>query len=178
MKKVTLYLLFVLFSAAAVAQTDKGDWLVGGGMSINAVKNNSDFTLQPMAGYFFAKNFAAGAQVTLSFGKVYDTKNSTIGVGPFARYYFNLKDPNFKPLLQGDFDISSNHSKTNGISTSNTVTSFFLGGGAAIFINRNVAIEGLAGYNNSKYENTPAYGGFSFRLGFQVHLLGSEVKKN
>jgi Outer membrane protein beta-barrel domain len=177
MKRVTLYLACVLFSAAAVAQTDKGDWLVGGNMTINTAKNNSDFTLQPAAGYFFGKNFAAGAQLTLSFGKVYDTKTTTFGVGPFARYYFNLTDPHFKPLLQADFSILSQKIKESGTTFNNTVTTFFIGGGAAYFINRNVALEGLAGYNNSKYENTPAYGGFSFRLGFQVHLLGSEVKK-
>lgn len=179
MKRTALLLIGTLcFTAATMAQTTKGDWLVGGSMTINTTKDNSDFSLLPAAGHFFAKNFAAGAQVTLSFGKTGDTKYSDVGIGPFARYYFDLKNPNFKPLLHADFNVVSERNKTNGISVTNTVTSFFIGAGGAYFINRNVALEGVAGYNSSKFENNDANGGFRFRLGFQVHLLGSEVKSN
>ena len=177
MKKIALLVLSSLIvTAASFAQTNKGDWMVGGNLTVNTTEDNTDFTLQPSAGYFFARNFAAGAQVLLSFGKNGDTHTSSIGIGPFARYYFELKNPQFKPLLHADFNVASNRYKTNGVSTTNTVTSFFLGGGAAYFINSNVALEGVAGYNSSKFEDNDANGGFRFRVGFQIHLLGSEVK--
>lgn len=179
MKKITLFVLSSLFvSAAAFAQTNKGDWMVGGSMTVNTTKNNSDFTLVPSAGYFFVNNFVGGAQATLSFGKTGDTRSSAIGIGPFARYYFGFNNSQFKPLLHADFNVISDRDKTNGVTTTNTITSFFLGAGAAYFINNNVALEGVAGYNSSKFENNDANGGFRFRIGFQIHLLGSEVKSD
>lgn len=178
MKRIVLSVMsLIVMSVAVNAQTDKGDWMVGGEMTINTTKGNTDFTLQPNAGYFFANNFAAGAEFLLSFGKKDQTKYSSFGVGPFARYYFNLKDEHFKPLVQGSFGISTETDKNPAFKDSYTVTTFFLGAGAAYFINRNVALEGLAGYNNSKVENNDANGGFRFRIGFQVHLLGGEVKR-
>jgi hypothetical protein len=178
MKKIVLGILSVItMSLAANAQTDKGDWMVGGNMTINTTSGNSQFTLNPNAGYFFANNFAAGANVLLSFGKFDQTKSSAFGIGPFARYYFNVKDEHFKPLVHVGFDISSRTDKGPNYKDSYTVTELFVGGGAAYFINQNVALEGLAGYNNSKVENFSGQGGFQFRLGFQVHLLGHEVKK-
>jgi outer membrane protein W len=167
----------VLTASIANAQTDKGDWMVGGNMTINTTTNNSQFTLQPSAGYFFAKNFAAGSELTLSFGKFGDTRTSAVGVGPFARYYFELKNGKFKPLIHADFSIANEVTKYQGLKTSNTVTSFFIGAGGAYFINDNVALEAVAGFNRSKVESADPEGGFLFRIGFQVHLLGQEVSR-
>ncbi len=182
MKKIVFCLLTVTALATRTqAQTEKGDWLVGGNMTINTTSGNSQFTLQPSAGYFFAHNFAAGAEFLLSFGKFGDEKTTTVGIGPFARYYFDLKEGHFKPLLHASIDFANQTTKIpvggSTVKTSNSVTSFFIGAGGAYFINDNVALEGIAGYNNSKVENLSAQGGFLFRVGFQVHLLGSEVKR-
>ncbi|MEO6315313.1 MAG: outer membrane beta-barrel protein [Chitinophagaceae bacterium] len=160
------------------AQTDKGDWMVGGNMTINTTKGNSEFTLQPSAGYFFANNFVAGAQFTMSFSKQEDTKYSTLSVGPFARYYINIKDSQFKPFFHADFNVGSTAVKIPPFDkTSTTTTSFFIGGGGAYFINSNVALEALAGYNRIKIETYDPSNGFLFRIGFQVHLLGGEVAR-
>jgi Outer membrane protein beta-barrel domain len=178
MKKIVLSLLAITVMAVAVnAQTDKSDWMVGGNMTINTTKGNSEFTFQPSAGYFFAHNFVAGAQFTLSFAKQEDTKYSTFSVGPFARYYFNIKDSQFKPFVHADFNFGSTAVKDYLGKTSTTVTSFFIGAGGAYFINNNVALEALAGYNRSKIETYDPTNGFLFRIGFQVHLLGGEVAR-
>ena len=56
MKKIAQVLLTVMIMAtAASAQTDKGDWLVGGNLTIGTATGASQFTVQPMGGYFFAK---------------------------------------------------------------------------------------------------------------------------
>jgi Outer membrane protein beta-barrel domain len=178
MKRIGLNLVAaMLIVSVANAQTDKGDWMVGGNMTINTTSNNSQFTLQPSGGYFFAKNFAAGSELTLSFGKFGDEKTSKVGVGPFARYYFELKSSDFKPLIHADFTFANLVTKSLGLKTSNTVTSFFIGAGGAYFINSNVALEAVAGFNRSKVENESPEGGFLFRIGFQVHLLGHEVSR-
>ncbi|HTL06916.1 MAG TPA: outer membrane beta-barrel protein, partial [Chitinophagaceae bacterium] len=149
MKKIVCsFLALFLLASFAKAQTEKGDWLVGGSMTINTTKGNSEFTFQPSGGYFFANNFAAGAQLQLSFSKQEDTKYSAFSAGPFARYYINIKESALKPFFHADFNIGSTGVKVPGFDkTSTTTTSFFIGAGAAYFINNNVALEALAGYN-------------------------------
>lgn len=171
MKKCTILLVCMIVSFAALAQTSQKDWLVGGNFTINTTTGNSDFTFRPNAGYFFANNFAAGAELLMSFGKTGDTKTSEWGIGPFARYYF-LKDAKFKPLVHSSFSISRQTVKDNITKIHNTVTRLYIAGGGAYFINENVALEGLAGYNRSKVGSNGSEGGFRFQLGFQVYLLG------
>jgi len=179
MKKIIMSLMAVTVMYTAInAQTEKSDWMVGGNMTINTTRGNSEFTFQPSAGYFFANNFVAGAQLTLSFAKQEDTKYSTFSVGPFARYYINIKDSDFKPFFHADFNVGSTGVKVPSFDkTTTTTTSFFIGAGGAYFINRNVALEALAGYNRIKIETYDPTNGFLFRIGFQVHLLGGEVAR-
>lgn len=179
MKRFTccLPLLFSL-SAIVHAQTDQGDWMMGGALSLNTAKKSTEFTLTPNVGYFFGRNFAAGAEMIIKFSKLGDIRHSELGVGPFARYYFELKEPVFKPYIHGAFKLSSVRTKTEGVSETETGTGFIIGLGGAYFINDNVAIDGLAGYNHTKVEDEHSYGGFIFRIGFQVHLLRREVTGN
>jgi outer membrane protein W len=176
MRKMLLFILMITSVAALEAQTNRGDWMVGGNLRINTTESNNEVTFQPMAGYFFAKSFAAGSEFKLSFSKFGSEKSTSIGLGPFARYYFNLNNSSFKPLVHSSFTFESVTTRQNSIKNRNTVTSLFIGAGAAYFINENVAIEAIAGYNRSKYENLDSEGGFAFRMGFQVHLLGREVR--
>ena len=178
MKKVIMSLLAVWVMATVVnAQTEKGDWMVGGNIVISTPTGNSQFTVQPMGGYFIAKNFAAGASVVLDFTKVGDTKYSTITAGPFARYYINLKNSAFKPFFHVEYNLGNKVTTTPVTKTTNTTGKFFLGAGGAFFINSNVALEAVAGYEHTKVQGMPVENGFLFRLGFQVHLLGSEVER-
>src|SRR5437773_1616449 len=100
MKKIIMSLLaLTVMAMASNAQTEKGDWMLGGNLTISTATGNSQFTLQPMGGYFFANNFVAGLNVTFNFQKKGDVKTDEIAAGPFARYYFNLKNSSFKPFL-------------------------------------------------------------------------------
>lgn len=178
MKKIVLSAMAAIAMVSiATAQTDKGDWMVGGNMVIKTNKNDNEFALTPSAGYFFANNFVAGAEFNLQFIKKEDTKTNIFQAGPFARYYFNLKNSDFKPFLHASFDFGTQTDKDPVVKISTTITSFFIGAGGAFFINPNVALEAVAGYNRSKIENLPPNNGFLFRLGFQVHLLGHEVAR-
>jgi hypothetical protein len=176
MKKIltAMTLFFVLTNVHA--QTNKGDIMIGGDVRINTTKSNQEFTVQPTAGYFFAKSFVAGSELKTSFTKFGDQKTTSFGAGPFARYYFNLKNSSFKPLVHSSFTFETATTRVLNSKFRSTVTSLFIGGGGAYFLNENVALEVIAGYNRSKYENVDSEGGFAFRLGFQIHLLGSEVR--
>jgi hypothetical protein len=176
MKKILCCLTVTLSFAAFVnAQTAKGDWMVGGGLSFNTTEGATSFTFMPNVGHFFGRNFAAGAEMTISTSKFGELRSTSLGIGPFLRYYLELKEPAFKPYVHGAFSVASIRSKFMGVSETETATGFLLGLGGAYFINNNVAIDGLAGYNYTKVENEDGNGGFLFRIGFQVHLLGSEV---
>jgi hypothetical protein len=68
--------------------------------------------------------------------------------------------------------------KTSVESTTESAIGFFIGGGVALFISDNVALETIMGYQNTKIENQPGRGGFNMRIGFQVYIsrLGKLVK--
>jgi len=177
MKKIFISLFAALtIISFAHAQTEKGDWMIGGSMTISTATNNSQFALEPSAGYFFAKNFVAGASFSLNFGKKGDVKTTSESVGLFARYYFDVKSPSFKPFLHAEYNIGNIVTKSDSKS-SNTMGNFLLGAGGAFFINNNVALEAVAGFNHTKVQGSSVENGFLFRLGFQVYLLGSQVRK-
>ena len=179
MKKIVLIFLMAAAMVTGVqAQTEKGDWMVGGDLIIKTPKDNSQYALQPSAGYFFAHNLVAGAIFNLDFEKVSDQKTNIQSVGPFARYYFSLKSPDFKPFLHAEWVIGNKVTTvSSGLKSSNTTGAFLLGAGGAFFINSNVALEGVAGFTHSKVQGQDPENGFLFRIGFQVHLLGSEVER-
>ena len=178
MKKIIVGFLAVMAMTTTLhAQTEKGDWMVGGNIAISTATNNSEFAIQPMGGYFVANNFVIGASVVLDFQKTGDTKYSVVSAGPFARYYINIKNSNFKPFFHAEYDLGNQVTTTPIAKTNNTTGKFLLGAGGAFFINQNVALEAIAGYAHTKVQGSPVENGFFFRLGFQVHLLGSEVER-
>ena len=175
MKRILVSLSVLLsLGLVASAQTEKGSWLVGGNLNLNTAKNNTEISFMPSAGYFFLNNFAAGANATISYSKAVDVKNTTFGIGPFARYYFGTM--NIRPFADAELSFESTKTKTTLSSDTYNSTSFFLGGGLAAFINRNVAVEAIAGYKNTSFANGPNTGGFNLRIGFQVYLSGAQVE--
>ena len=172
----TLLVVFTVMIGAASAQTESGSWLVGGNFELNTTKNDTRFAFSPSAGYFFIDNFAAGAIFDLTSSKVVDDKTTTFGVGPFARYYFGTS--NVRPLMHAQYSYISRKDKDAlGTDTYNG-GNFFVAGGLAAFINRNVALEGLAGYSRSKFRHaSEGSGGFRFKIGFQVYLSGAQMSK-
>lgn len=177
MKKTLFSLLCLGFVAVTHAQTDKGDWMVGGNFALNTAKNNTEIALSPSAGIFVVPNLALGANVTLAYAKEGTVKSTRFGVGPFARYCFT-SNSSVRPLLQSSIGFLSKTTKVSGQpSSSNNGINYFLGGGAAIFLNDQVSIDGLMGYDHTKYNSLDGSGGFALKIGFQVYLHRSQVKK-
>ena len=173
MKKNLFGLLaFTMIGLAASAQTEKDNFLVGGNFLLNTPKNNTNIAFTPTVGYFLINNFALGANVNLSYSKS-TAKTTSFGVGPFARYY--LGTLNIRPFGEADFNFTTTNTKVGSVKTSDNGTNFFLGAGLAAFINRNVAVEGLAGYSHSNYSHSAGSGGFNLRIGFQVYLSKEQV---
>ena len=174
MKKLLLSLLLTTSVAALQAQTDKGDWMVGGNFRLNT-SGNTEISLTPNAGIFFIRNFAFGGNVNLNYSKDGLTKTTSFGLGPYLRYYFGGE--NVRPILHGNFNFLSSKIKINNASTTNNGTNFFVGGGAAVFISPHVSLDILGGYDHTDYNSLDGTGGFALNIGFQVYLHKDQMDK-
>ncbi len=177
MKQITLLLASLLCVQFLFAQTDKGDWLVGGTFSLNTAKNSTTISVSPNAGYFLLDNFMLGGRLGYEFSELGTTKISSLNIGPFTRYYFHGSKA--RPFGEFDLDFQSTKLSTSLGSSTESAVGFFIGGGIALFISDNVALETIMGYKNTKVENQAGTGGFNMRIGFQVYIsrLGKLVKK-
>lgn len=175
MKKfITASLLIALFTTAN-AQTEKQDWMVGGGLRLNTSDNNTEIAFQPNAGIFVIKNLAVGANISLDYAKTGNTKLTSFGIGPFVRYYFT--NAKVRPLLHASLNYLSSKVKTPVTTSTNSGLNFFLGGGAAIFVSDQVSLDILAGYDHTKYKDFDGSGGFALTIGFQVYLLKHQMDR-
>jgi hypothetical protein len=163
-----------LFTTAN-AQTEKGDWMVGGGLRLNTADNSTEIAFQPNAGLFVIKNLAVGGSISLDYSKTGLNKVTTFGIGPFVRYYFT--SAKVRPILQGNLNYLSTKVDLGGNSSTNNGLNFFLGGGAAIFVSDQVSLDILMGYDHTKYKNFEGSGGFALTIGFQVYLLRRQMEK-
>jgi hypothetical protein len=175
MKKIILALVLSGIFISVNAQTDKGDWIVGGRVDLNTADNNTHIGFTPNAATFVAHNFAVGGDLTLDYTKGGSTKITNFGIGPMARYYFT--NAMARPLLQASFGFISTKVSDPGFSSTNSGFNIFLGGGAAVFINDNVALEILMGYAHTKYKDFNGSGGFNLGIGFQVYLSKGQMNK-
>jgi opacity protein-like surface antigen len=178
MKKGMIKIVACIFFCVCIlhrseAQTEKGDWLIGGLLELNTAKNNSTFEFSPNAGYFFIDNLAIGAKLIFSYDKLGDLKVNSFGVGPFVRYYFG--ETNIKPFFAGDFDFQNQKITTSLGSNTENAFNYFLGGGAAFFINENVAVDVILGYRHTKVKEEEGNGGLNLRVGFQVYINHGQV---
>ena len=176
MKKMLLILILASGVIIANAQTKKGDWMLGGNFSLNTSDNNTEIALTPDAGLFIINNLALGANLGFIYSKSGDANVTSFGIGPFLRYYFT--NARVRPILHGSLNFLSQKTKISGFpSTTNNARSYFLGGGAAIFISDQVSIDGLMGYSHSKFKGFDGGGGFAMTIGFQVYILQSQMDR-
>ena len=173
MKKIIAIIFFAGIFYTINAQTEKGDWIVGGRVDLNTGKNSTQIRFNPGAGVFIIDNLAIGGNFAIDYAKSGDLKTTTFGVGPFARYYFTKS--NAKPLVHTAFNYISSKAKGPSTSITNNGINFLAAGGVALFINPNVAVEILAGYSHTKYKDFEGSGGFNLGIGFQVYLSKRQV---
>ena len=173
MKRILTTILWTAVIYSANAQTEKGDWLVGGRVDLNTGENSTQIRFNPNAGYFVIDNLAVGGNFAIDYAKSGDVKATDFGLGPFARYYFTKS--NAKPLIHTAFNYISSKVKGPNTSITNNGFNFLAAGGVALFMNQNVSLEILAGYSHTKYKDFDGSGGFSLGIGFQVYLTKKQV---
>jgi len=187
MKKTlsVLAVLCLLITQKTTAQLEPGNVIVGADLANFriALKSGQETSLQltPNALWMLNSNLAIGAYVTLGYSAVKDAyTNTTYGVGPMARYYFN--DPKLNLLKHGrwfgqanvgigglnynDKSAEDNDRSTNGLDIG-------FGPGYAYFITQNIAFETLLRYNGTLGFGHEAYTNYlNLHFGFQVYLPG------
>lgn len=174
MKKL-LVVLLSMATVQAMAQTEKGGFTVGGGLALQTGENTSQVMFNPNFGFFVADNFLLGGFLSGNFEKLGDTKFNEFGIGPYARYYIGKAQT--KPFVVTEFDFLSRTVKQEGIEDIKTNgTRFLFGLGFAAFINENIAVEGITGYNYSKFKNEDGSSGFTLRLGFGLYFNKRHIK--
>ncbi len=178
MKKSLLSIIALAGFIVANAQTEQGDWMVGGNFRLNTSDKNTEIVFTPNAGIFVVDNLAIGGNFSLSHTKSGNNKYTSFGVGPFARYYFTTASQTVRPIIHGSFNYLSTKNKIANVATStNTGTNFFIGGGAAAFISNSVSIDAVMGYDRTKYKSFDGSGGFAFNIGFQVYINKGLMEK-
>jgi hypothetical protein len=171
--KQLLYSFCLLLSLNVLAQTDKGDLLLGGSLGFQTGEGSNSFNFDPNVGFFVGDNFAIGGKLSFQSSKLGALNTSTFGLGPFARYYFGSTST--KPFAVTEFDFLSTSFKTNGQKTTSSGFGWLIGLGFAAFINESIAVEGVSGYNYAKFKDADGSGGFALRFGFQVYLNRKSV---
>lgn len=92
MNRIFLPFLFIFAVVSATAQINKGTILLAGSSNLSGIQQDEDsgddvmFNLSVKGGYFLMNNLTLG--LNASVDKPFGTNTKTIGIGPFARYYF------------------------------------------------------------------------------------------
>ena len=177
MRYVVLAPLCILLSFQARAQTEQENWLLGAGTDLGFLFGKIDsgredtytsFGLEGRAGYFLVDNLVVGLDLGFNSYSVGSYSESTLALGPFARYYFKMR-------LFAEAGYQFGAVTADGNDRGNT-SSFGLGAGYAAFIHEHFAIEPMLQYSltSIKWDEGSAVQGYSFGLmvNFSLYLGG------
>lgn len=181
MLKNNLSIILLSLAFCSQSQIQKGNLLIGGTGSLSYRNINksgyADIRILPNAGIFITDNIAVGTGLQLSFSIAKSTFGSTVGISPFARYYFMKKEKAafFVPLNIGiystTFKFDNNSNKTNYTGFSGSV-----GLGYTYFINPSIGLETSILYSYTQDHNnilaisTNQHNNVGVNIGFQIYL--------
>ncbi|MRR19085.1 hypothetical protein EG827_02735 [bacterium] len=141
------------------------------------------FNILPRGGYFIIDNLAAGLEVIISGYTEKDVddddtyKESTMGVGPFVRYYYPLEK--FYPFAEAEFLFGSCKEGWYNEDEKYPFISFGIYLGAAMPLGDMVTFDAAVGYMSTQYkwdevegggDIKEIYGGIGIKFGFSIYL--------
>ena len=175
MKSITITITaLLLFSNICFSQITKGNWLVGGNALFytqNGRINGSDskgynLNISPDIGYFLANKFAAGLTLNATYveniNRGAKSSSTSLGIGPFARYYFLPTENIVNIFVEGIYQYTTDF---NGFGENY----FRFSTGPVIYFNSSVGLEFTLNYAHDNTANISAKT-ISFGVGFQIHL--------
>ena len=193
--KKTLLVVAALFTVGLVnAQTEKGNMIVGGDVSLDFATNKAEsngttvdvgktteIEFSPQFGYFVMDRLAIGAELTYQSetfkpdGGGGDDKFSLVGLGPFVKYY--LENGIFGQLNagfgSGKFETTNGQGATQ--ETKYSASTWRLGVGYAAFLNEHIAVEPMLSYGSDVLKNKDTDvksidNSFRISVGFTIFL--------
>lgn len=113
--------------------------------------NRTYFNISPNAGYFIMDNLVVGVGLGFDLYKEEDEDDAetTFGISPFVRYYFDLD--NIKPFAQVGGGIGT-YSYGSEDSMKESISHLGFGVGIALFVNEKVSVDIAAGYTTETYK--------------------------
>jgi hypothetical protein len=174
-----IFLFLIIIATKAVAQPQRGDYMVGTGIAGAAANStpsgyrNFGVYVYPQAGYFFTNNFVLGAATGLGYSA---TKGSYWSVdyefSPFGRYYVSSKKQ-LRFFGEVSTGLHGYRAKIGGTENSNTGMKASAGPGLSYLVNSNVAIESVL-----RLQTGSMTSGLNqmFTIGFQVYLPGKNSR--
>jgi len=176
--------LFVIiyFSSYTYCQSaiEKGTFSVNGNISFvsnyeeDNILNSTIFIFNPGFDYFIIDNLSIGIKVNyqnISYGI---SDNSSWGIGPSARYYFDVQ--HIKPFLGIGYSFTQQNAAIpkNKIKQNNLILSL----GADYFLTSNVALETLVSYSFENIKLPQSYNAFYSKLERQRKSLSIGIGIN
>ena len=168
-----------------MSQINKGQFLVGGNMSFESIKNTSEYGpsrktanyyVLPDFGWFIVSKFVGGLRLNIT---IYTEKEpvrfyqSNFSLSPFLRYYLLSKKQKVNILVDASYINSKtkNRVQTYALGTQRT-NGYNVSAGPSIFLNEHVALEFLLRYTQTKVKlaGDNKNSTFNTSLGLQVHL--------
>jgi hypothetical protein len=150
--------------------------------------NSFVYNLLPAAGYFPIENLVAGLQVIVTgytdkeSGSDYKYGESTLGVGPWVRYYYPLD--NIYPFAQAGLLFGSYKSIYNDNDYKEGIMEFGLSLGAAFPLGNNVTFDAIIGYSRTSWCHTgdgvedgdgkQICSGFGLGVGISVYIIPAQ----
>jgi len=206
MKQIYISTLFVLLAQTGFAQTEKGNFLIGGGLTMGSSKTTVTypsptpgydaktfaFSMSPNVSYFIVDRLSLGLKPGYSYSdqkitEVVSTENKTrsFSVGPQIRYYYPLKNWAVFSEVSYSFGWTTNDLiNPNTFPSENSVhgnLNLFTGGiGLTYFIRNNIGVEGLLYYNQNKYhydKYSPDYDVSTFAFSIGLQLYLNKGQK-
>ena len=158
-------------------------WEYGSDGPVSEYKFTS-YNFLPKAGYFIIDNLVAGLEVVLSgySQKAVDDgdiwKESTMGIGPFVRYYYPLEK--VYPYAEAEVMFGTCKEVDHEDEYKDALTVFGIYLGAALPLGDKITIDASAGYMRAAYKwdyedveggsGTDIIGGFGIKIGFSIYL--------
>ena len=158
MKGPSFFLLACLLTTPVVyGQTSQGDMMIGGEIDLRSTSfkgstsKTSEFGFSPSFGYFIGDNFALGAGIGIynvtnktNLGK---NVNTSLFLGPFARYYFFTSSESFAFFGEAELGFGADKStQVSGEVSRGNYINFTISPGASYFFNEHWATELSMGF--------------------------------
>ncbi len=139
--------IMTMGSMVALAQTSQGTLSLGGSVGITTNKDENDgedvtrstFEFSPSVGYFVIDHLMVGLDLSISSTKEDDgfggdDKQTTFGIGPFARYYVPLGEGKFMFTGEAGFGFAAVKDKPDGQDeTKGSAVNFYVAPGFTFF---------------------------------------------